>query len=284
MKILRGLFLMLGGLLALFGCSKAALLNFTIPRDDYTVVHDIAYGRDARQKLDIYLPVQPTAGHPVIVFFYGGSWQTGSKADYLFVGQAFASRGYITVIADYRLYPQAPYPAFMDDCAAAFVWTHAHIADYGGDPDNLFVGGHSAGGYNAVMLTANETYIKQAGGQPAWIKATFGLSGPYDFLPLTDPALIELFGGAHNAASQPITYAKPGLPPMLLLYGDKDTEVLPRNSINMAARLRANGDTVADKAYPGFDHIDIVLALASGFRGKGPVLDDVDSFLRAHIH
>ena len=271
---------LLSGILALTGCSKASLLNFTIPRDDFTVTSDIAYGTEARQKLDIYTPAHPADGHPVIVFFYGGSWQMGSKHDYLFVGEAFASLGYTTVIADYRLYPQVSFPTFLDDSAAAFVWTHQHIATYGGNPNHLFIGGHSAGAYNAIMLTLNSSYITAAHGETSWIKATFGLSGPYDFLPLTDPKLIELFGGNGKPETQPITFVHTDLAPILLLQGDHDDEVWPRNSINLSQKLRTYHDPVTYKLYSGFDHIDIVLALASGFRDKGPIRDDINAFLK----
>jgi acetyl esterase/lipase len=283
MKIQQLLLVLVGGVLSLCGCSRVDLLNLTIPRDGYAVTRDIAYGDDVRQKLDIYVPDRPAPGNPVIVFFYGGSWQMGDKKDYLFVGQAFASRGYVTVIVDYRLYPQIYFPAFLEDCARAFVWTHRNIAAYQGNADHLFLSGHSAGAYNAVMLATNQRYIKDAGGNPAWIKGVAALAGPYDFLPFTDPKIIALFSTAPDAATQPITYVKAGLAPMLLLHGDKDDDVLLRNSINMAAQLRSFGDPVVLKIYPGLEHIGIVLSLAKGFRDKAPVLDDVDAFIKEQL-
>ncbi len=101
-----------------------------------------------------------------MLFFYGGNWQSGKRGDYLAFGQAFASRGIITVVADYRLYPQVKYPAFVEDAAQAVAFVHGHAAQYGGDPARLFVSGHSAGAYNAVMLASDPHYLKAVGGRP----------------------------------------------------------------------------------------------------------------------
>ena len=90
----RGLLASLAGLLG--GCSPAALLNATVSRKGYTVERDIAYGADPRQKLDFYRPDTPRADGKAVIFFYGGSWDSGSKGDYLFVAQALASRGITT--------------------------------------------------------------------------------------------------------------------------------------------------------------------------------------------
>lgn len=271
--------LLFGGLLSLVGCTGVDVLNLTIPRSGYTVYSDIAYGRNPRQKLDIYVPDAPAAGSPVLVFFHGGSWKFGDKDQYLFVGQAFASQGITTVIANYQFYPKIYFPVFMEDAASAFAWTHKNIANYGGNPNNLFVAGHSAGGYNAIMLTVNDRYLKDAGGNTSWIKGAIGIAGPYDFLPMTDPDVIGVFSKVDAASTQPINYVKPGLPPMLLVTGDEDEDVLPRNAINLTARLRADGDFVIQKTYPGVAHIGIVLSLARGFRSKAPTLDDSISFI-----
>jgi len=278
----KRLLLALSALAALCGCSGTDILNFTIPRTGYTLHRDIAYGNNPRQKLDVYMPDKPAPGHPVIVFFYGGSWQSGKKSNYLFAGQAFASKGFTAVIADYRLYPEVYFPDFMKDAAHAVRWTHKHIRDYGGNPENLFLSGHSSGGYLAVMLTLNARYLKDAGGQVEWIKGTAGMAGPYDFLPFTDPKIKAIFSKLPNPDSQPINYARTGLPPMLLMTGDKDTQVLPRNTINLTARLQALNDCVTERIYPGVAHIGIVLSLASGFRGKAPVLEDIAAFVQQH--
>ena len=258
-----------------------SLLNFIIPRSGYTIHKNIAYGPDTRQQLDIYVPDNLQKPAPVIVFFYGGSWQFGSKDDYLFAGQAFASKGYIAVIADYRLYPQVYFPAFLQDCAAAFTWVHAHINDYGGNEDDLFLAGHSAGAYNALMLALNPVYIEGAHGDLAWIKGVIGISGPYDFLPFTDPKIIALFSTSTNAATQPIHFVRADMPPVFLATGDSDTLVYPKNTYHLTATLQEFHDPVEMHIYPGLGHIGAALSLANGFRSKAPLLDDIRIFVNA---
>lgn len=268
------------GLLVVCGCSRAEILNLTIPRDGYTVKRDIAYGNEPRQKLDIYVPDGIKEPRAVIVFFYGGSWQKGSREVYRFVGQAFATKGYITVVADYRLYPEVKYPAFIEDGALAFAWVHKNIVQYGGDPKKLFLAGHSAGAYNAVMLATNETFLKKAGADPHWVRGAIGMAGPYDFLPFTSADIKDIFSTDEDVKTQVITYVKPHLPPMLLATGEQDKDVGPRNTQNMVAKLKANSDTVTERIYPGIAHIGIILSLADGFRNKSPMLDDIDHFIR----
>lgn len=268
--------------LLLSGCSGTDALNLLVPRTGYTAHKDIAYGANPRQKLDIYVPDKQAEGSPVMMFFYGGRWQSGNKKDYRFVGQAFASKGFIAVIADYRLYPEVYFPAFMQDAAKAFKWTHDHIDDYGGNSDNIFVSGHSAGGYIAVMLTLNDSYLKEAGAWQQWIRGAIGIAGPYDFLPFTDPKVKALFSKTADRDTQPINFVTPGLPPLLLAAGDADTEVLPKNTAHLAAKLRENDDTVVERNYPGVGHVGIALSLANGFRGKDPLLDDIAAFVKEH--
>ena len=110
----------------LAACSPAALFDLTVPRAGYHVERNLAYGPDARQKLDLYVPDRLAAPAPVLLFFYGGSWKSGSKSLYRAFGQAFASQGMIVAIADYRLYPLVRYPAFLEDGALAFAWLHRH--------------------------------------------------------------------------------------------------------------------------------------------------------------
>ena len=206
----------------LFTCACTALLNASVPSSGYRVVSDVAYGDDPRQTLDIYIPDGITTPRDVLVFYYGGSWKMGDKSDYKFVGEAFASKGYVTVIADYRLYPQIYYPEFMHDTARAFVWVHDHIAKHGGDVNNIFVSGHSAGAYNAVMLSVHPEFLKAAGGKREWIRGTLGIAGPYDFLPFTDADVIGVFSRVKDADTQPINFITGRYAPMFLATGNDD--------------------------------------------------------------
>ena len=202
--------LLLAAVLAVAACAPLALINGLVPGDTYRAERGIAYGPLERQRLDLYLPAAPAtdpAGAPVIVFFYGGNWNSGARGDYLFAGEAFASQGFVTVLADYRLYPEVKFPDFLNDSARAFAWVEKNIARFGGDPRRIVLAGHSAGAYNAAMLAFNPAYLRAAGADPASVKAFVGLAGPYDFMPLTGAITKAVFGFPDTpAATQPINF------------------------------------------------------------------------------
>jgi acetyl esterase/lipase len=242
---------------------------------------DIAFGPHPRQRLDIYVPDGGGPRRPVVFFIYGGSWSNGSKGTYFFVGNALASRGYVTVIADYRLVPEVRFPGFIEDGARAIAFARANIGRYGGDPNRLFLLGHSAGAYNAMMLALDGRYLARAGVPRTAIRGAAGLSGPYDFLPLDVPASQAAFGRARNLAeTQPVTFARRGAPRIFLGTGTDDDTVRPRNTDSLAARLSAAGVPVTVRKYQGVGHVGTVLALTPFFRGT-PVLDDVTRFFGA---
>jgi acetyl esterase/lipase len=217
-----------------------------------------------------------------VVFIYGGGWKDGDKAMYRFVAAALAARGFLTVVPDYRLYPQVRFPAFLQDNAAAVAWTKAQIACYGGDPDRIFLMGHSAGAYNVAMLTLDKQWLRADGLDPDRdIAGMVGLAGPYDFLPLNDPELEDIFAPAGDLRlSQPITFARGDAPPMFLAAGTSDTTVLPRNTINLAAAIHRHGGRVEEKLYAGISHPMIVGVIAGPLRWIAPVMRDVTAFLR----
>ncbi len=277
----RPLAALLLGCAALAGCSAPDLVNALTPRDGSAVRRDVAYGEDPRRRLDVYLPNDAAADAPIVVFFYGGNWQSGDRGDYRFVAQAFASRGYVTVVPDYRLYPSALFPSFLQDAAAAVAWTHANLAAPGVERP-IFLVGHSAGAYIAVMLTLDERWLERAGAAGA-VRAAAGLAGPYDFLPLRDLALMEIFGPEDGRpATQPINYVDGAEPPLLLIAGDADTTVRPANTLRLAARIAERGGAVETRIYEGVGHVKLVAAFANPLRGLAPVLDDVDAFFRRH--
>lgn len=264
------------------GCSAAGLANALAPRGGYAVRRDLAYGPDPRHRLDLYLPDAPAApGVPLVVFFHGGNWEAGSKDLYLFVGEAFASRGIAVAVPNYRLYPAVRHPAFLEDAAAAVAWlAQGGGGGQGGRPAVL--AGHSAGAYIAAMLALDGRWLARAGApRPAGL---VGLAGPYDFLPLRDPMLRDLFHADRDPdglpATQPIAHADGADPPALLLTGDADREVRPGNSGRLAARLRAAGGTAELVVYPGLGHVGVLAALAAPLRPfSAPVLDDVAGFV-----
>ncbi|MET0426993.1 MAG: alpha/beta hydrolase, partial [Microvirga sp.] len=232
------------------------------------------------RRLDVYVPTVAAERAPVLVFFYGGSWQSGAKDDYAFVGHALAAQGFVTVLPDYRLFPETAFPGFLEDGAAALAWVRDNIAAYGGDPRRIVLAGHSAGAYNAVMLGLDPRYLSAAGVDPKAIKAVAGLSGPYDFLPLDQDTTIKVFGQAPDLPlTQPMTFAGPLSPPTFLATGEADTVVKPRHTISLAAKLRAAHVPVQERVYPGLDHKDTLLALSVTFRSKAPELAEMASFL-----
>ncbi|WP_422015930.1 alpha/beta hydrolase [Reyranella sp.] len=267
----RGLLASVLGLLG--GCSPAALLNTTVARSGYTLDADIPYGSLPRQKLDVYSPEQPRGDGKAVIFFYGGSWDSGAKGDYLFVGQALAARGITTIIPDYRVYPEVRYPDFLDDGAAATAWAARKVGT-----EKLFVTGHSAGAYIAIMMVANTPYLAATGVDRMKLPGGIGIAGPYDFLPLTSRRLREIFGGDRRE-TQPIEYARAPLPPILLLHGSADTTVKPFNSERLAAAWRKAGGKAELKLYPEVDHIDIVGSFSELLRKRAPSLDDTISFI-----
>ncbi|MEM8695676.1 MAG: alpha/beta hydrolase [Pseudomonadota bacterium] len=261
---------------------RLMLFNRLVPKDagSERIARDIAFGEEPRQRLDIYAPTggEADAALPVIMFIYGGSWRTGDKAGYEFAGRALASRGFVTVIPDYRLTPADRFPAFVEDGAAAIRWVRRNIADRGGDPDRIVMVGHSAGAHIAAMLAMDERWL---GADRAAIAGWVGMAGPYDFLPLDTPGTIAAFGQAPDlAATQPINFADAGDPPALLLHGDLDDTVKPRQSRRLTARLEAAGVPVRHVVYEGIGHIKIMTALSRWTRGSVPSLADIERFAR----
>ncbi|MGQ2981151.1 MAG: alpha/beta hydrolase [Polaromonas sp.] len=274
--------LSVAGLAALSGCSASGALNALVPSDSYTLRAGVAYGPEARQRLDVYLPLERRTPGPVVVFFYGGSWTTGERATYRFVGEALASRGIAVVVADYRLSPAVKYPVFLQDSAQALRWTRDHLGELGADPRRLFVMGHSAGAYNAAMLALDARWLAGAGLQPAQLAGWIGLAGPYDFLPIGNRDVQVAFEWPGTPAdSQPMVHASNNSPPALLLAARGDSTVNPvRNTEALARRLQAAGVPVGLQVYERVSHVTLVAALATPLRGLAPVLDDIDAFVR----
>jgi acetyl esterase/lipase len=265
----------------LAACSPLSVVNTLLPSEAGAELgaRDVAYGRDPRQRLDVYVPQSATGNSPVMMFIYGGSWNSGAKTDYAFVGRAFAARGFVTVVPDYRLVPQVRFPDFLQDCAAALRWVQDNAAAHGGSARRVHVSGHSAGAYNAMMIALDRRYARRAGVNAGLVKSVSGLAGPYDFLPLDNRTTIRTFGGYPRLAeTQPVNFASRAAPRVFLATGDADTTVLPRNTYALGSRLKAAGARVEVKTYPGVGHPGILLALGTSFRGNAPVLDDIVRF------
>jgi acetyl esterase/lipase len=267
------------------GCSTADLINSRALGAWRPDVTDVAYAEGARHTLDVYKPALRAKSAPVVVFIYGGGWDSGEKETYHFLGSSFAAQGFVTFIPDYRVYPEVRYPDFIRDAATAIAWVKAHAAAYGGDPTRIALVGHSAGAYIAAMLALDPTWLAADGLDPMRdLRAVVGLSGPYDFLPLHSDELKTIFGPPDTLVkTQPITYVTGQAPPMLLATSRDDDTVDPGNTTRLADRIRGAGGTVETRVYPRLSHRLMVGAIAWPLRFMGPVLDDTTEFLRAHM-
>lgn len=262
----------------LAACSPLSVLNASVPADGYTVETDIAFDDGERQRLDLYLPTDPKSDGTVVVFFYGGSWKRGDREDYRFMGEAFASQGYVTVIPDYRLYPDVRFPAFVEDGAEAVRWVHRSIALHGGNPDRIVLVGHSAGAHIAALLALDRRYLRNVEVPATAIDGLIGLAGPYAFDPRRYRSTRPIFASAADPFdTRPINFVRPDAPPALLLHGQSDTVVRPSNSQSMALALQSSGVAVRYVPLPGTGHIRILLNFAAPFRdGESPLRQAVD--------
>lgn len=256
------------------------LLNAMTSTSGYSIQRGIRYAPGERGTYDLYTPATAGPSSPVVVFLYGGSWDSGSKDLYLFLGQSLASEGVIVAVPDYRVYPEALFPGFVEDAARAVaaVETAARTGTAGlpAGRHPLILMGHSAGAQIAALLALDARYLGEAGLPRPAIAGFIGLAGPYDFLPLDEDRYKRIFPEALRQASQPVNFVGADAPPMLLLAGAADTTVRPRNTLSLAEKVRAAGGSARAEILPGIDHIGAVSALATA-------LPFNDSAIRAKV-
>jgi len=271
--------MMLRLLVFLPACSPLALVNITVPNDTYRSVTNISYGAKSQQKLDIYKPSK-LRHNTVVVFLYGGSWKRGHRSHYRFVGEAFASRGFITVIPNYRVYPEVQFPRFIEDAAAAIGWVQHHIAKHGGNAKKIVLVGHSAGAHIAALLALDPRYLKAAGVSQKFIAGTVGIAGPYAIDPSQHRSIRSIFETAKNPRNiRPINFVHANAAPMLLLHGAEDNLVDAENSRELAQRLQKVGSSVTYIPFANTGHVGVLLALAWPFQGSVPVLEKTVAFI-----
>lgn len=238
------------------------------------------FGKDPAQKLEMFVPQGTSGTLPIVVFVHGGSWASGDPHDYRFIARTLCARGYAVVLAGYRLYPQAKFPAMLEDGAAALRWVQGNAARYRGDPARMALMGHSAGAYNVAMLTLDPQWLKRVGLDAQAIRGTVALAGPFDFLPFDSPATIHSFGDAPDPSmTQPVNFAHKDAPPLLLVTGDADTRVKPRNSEALARRLTEAGAPTEPVLLDGVTHEGIIMMFARPFSRDTRALDAVLPFL-----
>jgi acetyl esterase/lipase len=269
------------------GFSPTDLLNLWEPTGAWEEHHGLAYGEGPRQKLDVYRP-RHAARAPVLVFFYGGSWQGGSRDLYPFLGASLAAQGIITVVPDYSIFPPAHFPMFLEDAARAVRFARETATKWGGDPAQLVLMGHSAGAYIAAMLAFDPQWLRKVGlNSQSDLAGFIGLAGPYDFLPIESRTLRTIFGGADRTETQPISFVTGEEAPSLLITARRDRLVSPGNSRRMAAKIHAHGGVVEERTYGGVGHLTLIGTFAPGLRFLAPVLRDVTQFVwsvtRSHL-
>lgn len=266
-------------LAAVTACAPRLLAERLLLGSHFELTRDISYGPEARRRLDVYAPRDRGRPRPVVVFLYGGRWQHGSKDQYRLLGDALTREGVVAVVPDYRVYPQVRFPGWVVDAAAAVRWTRDSIARFGGDPDRIFLAGHSAGGHTAALLALDGRYLRAAGVPPAAIRGAIVLAGPVATA-WTDPDVQALMGPREGwPATYPMRYADGSGPPLLLLHGGRDRVVSPANSTRLATRIREHGGCARAVIYRGLDHVGIVVALALPRFAIAPVLEEVMTFV-----
>ncbi|GEM_PF-214474 len=234
-----------------------------------------------KHQLDIYIP-RGAERAPVFFFIHGGAWKSGDRSQYPAVANRFAKEGIITVVPSYRLAPKHPHPAQIEDVAAAFAWVARHIAEFHGDPRQIYVGGHSAGGHLAALLTLNESYLKKHGLARSDIRGAIALSGVYN-LAWGDTAS-SVFGSqlATRREASPFFYVSTPAPPFLVSYCQWDYLTLPAQARQFYGALRKSGIEAELVYVPGESHISemvhvpkpndpTALAIVKFIRGNGKV-------------
>lgn len=251
------------------------------PTDDLTIARNVSYEPGVRHSLDVYTLRVPGPPRPIVVFFYGGGFDSGAKADFAWVGATLARRGYVAIIPDFRLYPEVLWPKFLEDCAAAVRWARDHGAAYGGNPSAIVLMGHSSGAYNAASLAVDRRWLAEVGMDPKRdLSAVIGLSGPYIGLPTTNKKIQTIFG-RNWRDTQAINHADGRSPPLMLVTGDRDDIVDPPESDQMAAKVRANGGTAYWVHYPSLDHTGTLNALLPLSGRRSQVMEDIANFIRS---
>jgi acetyl esterase/lipase len=227
-------------------------------REDISYIGEADTGtyRQRRCKLDIYYPAK-AKGFSTVVWFHGGGLEGGSKH----IPDELKNKGIAVVSVNYRLSPEAEHPAYIVDAAEATAWVFKHIEKYGGDPEKIFVSGHSAGGYLALMVGLDKKYMAVYGVDADKIKGLIPVSGQTNThytirkergLPFGIPIIDEY---------APINCVRERVPPTLLITGDRDLELTARyeENLHLKAIMKSMGNDIELFELQGFDHGNVVV-------------------------
>ncbi len=231
--------------------------------------------------LDLYIP-EGAKDFPVVVFVHGGAWTSGDKLLGVTLGNTLAARGIGVASINYRLAPTVQNPEQARDVARAFTWVHENIAARGGNPDGMFLAGHSAGGQLAALVGLDRGFLEQQDVDTSALKGVIPISGVYDMQALGEvfgASLAQIFGSDEAAlsAASPIRMVRADAPPFLVLWGQNDLPTLPRQAENFLSALQRVGAPVQGGEMAGRDHSTILGDI--GTEGD-PTTDAIFNFLR----
>ena len=245
---------------------------------------NIAYGTKSHQLLDVYRP-DDNEQHPVVIYIYGGGWNSGNKELYALVAQKLVPLGMVVVVPAYQLYPDATYPSMVSDVAAAIAWTRTHIADYQGDPARIIVGGQSAGAQLSAMALLDPATAPTLAGSPS-LCGYFGISGVYDIgeqyafevaHERTAPVMTAVMGGPEKfERTSPRLQNLTGFPQTLLIHGDADDTVDIVMSQHFTDALTEALVPVTFNTYPGRGHSELLFHALT--ESPGRLITDVTTF------
>lgn len=273
-------------IIPLVGCQRGGLFIANIANNEslYTSHQNLAYGPEDWQQLDVYTPKDLSKAAPVIVFYYGGGWRGGSRADYQFVADKFVRQGYVTVVPDYRKFPPHTYPSFQEDAAQVTRWLVNNIDSYGGASSNMHLVGHSAGAHIGTMLLVNDSFLADVSLKPTQYQSFVGISGPYNFEP-NRGYWAAIFGPPETFPNmQANTFVNGDEPPMLLMHGGLDVIVAKENMTSFETRIREVGGSVETNFYQYADHYGIVGSLSPLLGQDQTIFQDITAFIEKHAN
>lgn len=271
-------------------CSPLGLANTAAKIYPLQVQRDLSYGDQARQNYDLYLPQMPSAkasATPVIIFFYGGSWNSGDKSGYEFVGRRLSSEGYIVAVANYRLYPQVTYPDFLVDSAKAVsaIQKQLQQTQYKAmqPASQVVLMGHSAGAYNAAMLALDDHWLAaERLDRRKVVKGWIGMAGPYDLYPIALKDVQPVFHHPnYPAQSNPIDFVTgvDDIPALLMAPSDDEVVSTERNTYALGKKLKDAGEKTKVVTVEGTSHATLVGTLSPILFFKGSSMVPIKAFI-----
>ncbi len=219
---------------------------------------DISFGPSAAEVLDVYPAGNASGKAPVIVYLHGGYWFSRHKDDFRFVGAGYQPAGAVTVVVNYALVPDVDLPELVRQCRAAVAWTYKNAAAHGGDPDRIYITGHSAGGHLTAMMFATDW--SEWGVPASAIKGGFAISGLYDLEPIRLNYMNPTLGFTPGIVRDysPI-YLKPTVKaPLVFAVGGAETPEFLRHNAMLAPLWAKAGVPCEEMVGPGLNHFTVL--------------------------